>query len=284
MPPTASARRRRVAIPSRPAPIRKSRAFAAGATVRRRNGSPRSTRHRARRGKVRGSSRGTGTSRRRDRLRRTDVRRRRNGPSAIRPNGFGPAARVLIHDVKQRWASPKASPGFRRAASPAARCVAFLGIGEHLRSRTLRHRRRRFVDLRSDGRAAMARPGRSTEASFTAGRLFSMAILELESRTPSIAAKSFPRWPRARLQRETLSDWRTMFSKKSIIARAVSPSRVGVTLLRWLPDRPSRRLAAVPPSPPIASGLVPNRGGGSSLHSGAAEDAPGRSTVPGLNV
>ncbi len=94
----------------------------------------------------------------------------------------------------------------------------------------------------------------------------SMAILELESRTPSIAAKSFPRWPRARLQRETLSDWRRMFSKKSIIARAVSPSRVGVTLLRWLPDRPSRRPAAVPPSPPIASGLVPNRGGESSLH------------------
>ena len=83
-----------------------------------------------------------------------------------------PAARFLIHDVKQRWAPPEASPGCRPAASRAARGVAVHGDRQNLRSRTPRHRRRRFLEFRSDGRAARARPGRSAEASFTAGRLF----------------------------------------------------------------------------------------------------------------
>ena len=100
------------------------------------------------------------------------------------------------------------------------------GGGEYLRSRTLRRRHKRFVDLWSDGRTAMARPGRSAEASFTARPAVSVGALKPARRTPSMAARGSSRRLRARLQRETLSGWRRIFSEDWIVA---------------IPDRPSCR-------------------------------------------
>ncbi len=99
----------------------------------------------------------------------------------------------------------------RTVSGRAARCIAWCG-GTPSVPEMLRRRRSRFADLWFDGRAAAARPGHSTEASLHRRPAVSMGLLELESRTPSIAARGSSGWSRARLQRETLSDWRRIFS------------------------------------------------------------------------
>ena len=81
-----------------------------------------------------------------------------------------PAARFLIHDVKQRWATPKASPCFRRAASRAARCIEVHSDRRHLgpdaatSSRTFRR-----PPVRRPSRDGPARPVSGSEASRPTG-------------------------------------------------------------------------------------------------------------------
>ena len=135
----------------------------------------------------------------------------------------------------------------RGAASRAARRIAVVHGDKTFGPRTPRRRRHRIVDLRFDGRAAMAWPARLlAEASLDRSPAFSMAAVNRETGRPSISRRSVAEQSRARLQRETLSDWRRMFSEKSVglrprvgfgRRRACARDRAGRSR-RFLPDAP----------------------------------------------
>ncbi len=122
------------------------------------------------------------------------------------------AARVLIHDVKQRWAPPKASPGFgerpaeRLAASQSVVIENTFGPGRCAVVANVSWTSGPTAEPRWLGQA-----DRRKRASPPAGCFDG----DIGARKPPAVNRSggSPRWPRARLQRETLSDWRRIFSK-----------------------------------------------------------------------